>query len=266
MSNTYVHVANFQDFYYKVAMGKVDGHSIVQKFGRNPSVTSIVPVSIGGVYRTPTGTATLVVQSSNANDTAAGTGGQAVTIIYLDQDFNEQIVEIETNGTSESTQTITNVKRLYRAYVSRSGTYATQASASHLGTITIREQGAGQIWAQITVAGTNFGVGQTQIGAYTVPANHTGLMLSKYITVDSARTATIYFFQRQNSDDVTAPYTGTMRLVEQEDGISSPIAIKPVSPLRTFPEKTDIGFMAQAAVSASISVDFELLVIRNDCI
>lgn len=243
--------------------GDVNKWSIVHKFGRNDSVTtSITPVSIGGNYRTPTTATALEVVSSNVNDTAAGTGGQEITVVGLDSSWNEVTQTVELNGTT-AVALPTNLTRLYRAYISRSGTYANQTAGSHAGTITIRESGAGQEWAEIEITGT-FGKGQTQIGAYTVPAGYTAYLLSKHMSVDANQSAIVYFYQRTNIDDTTTPYTGVMRLVEQQDGVSGDITVKPITPIREFPEKTDIGFMAQTtAGTASVSVDFEILLVEN---
>ena len=99
----------------------------------------------------------------------------------------------------------TNLIRLYRWYVSSSGTYATQSAGSHVGDLTIRASGAGAIWS--TIPNTPFPSGQSEVGCYTIPTGYTGYLLTKNIFTDTSKTADIFFFKRENADDVSAPYS-----------------------------------------------------------
>ena len=91
-------------------------------------------------------------------------------------------------------------------------------------------------------------------------------LLSKFVSVETTKSITAYFFQRPNADVIVAPFEG-MRLVEQETGIVDALTRQPKTPINMFEEKTDIGFMAKASVgTASVSCDFELLLIENSFI
>lgn len=253
-----------KEFMLKVAQGLISGHSLVHKFGRNSAVgTTLVPICDGGYFRTPTAVVNLAVISDDANDTAAGSGAQEITLIYLDSSFVQQTGTIETNGTSESSGTVDGVLRLLRAYVSRSGTYASQSAGSQNGTITIRVESAGDTWATIPEIGTTgFAVGQSLIGCYTVPAGKTAYILSSMVTVDTNKTANLYFFKREDADDIVAPYSGCMRVQNIYTGLSGLSEIIYLTN-ESFPEKTDIGFMAIASATSDVSVEFELLLIDN---
>ena len=255
------------NFYDEVVLGNVPGHSVVQKFGRNEAVpTTIVPVCIGGIYQTPTVAVTLEVISDDADDTAAGTGARNVILQGLDQDFNLIEEELATAGLSASAATTLTFIRLFRIKVTKSGSYATQTATSQHGTLTIRQSGAGATWATIDEIATDFGVGQSQIGAYTIPNGYTALLLSKFVSVETTKSINAYFFQRPNAHIIAAPFEG-MRLVEQETGIIEALTRQTKAPLQKFYEKTDIGFMAIASVgTASVSCDFELMLIENDYI
>lgn len=249
---------------YDVAFGAKPQMYYVHKFGENDAVgTSLVPVSQGGVYRTPTSAVTLAAISTDADDTLAGAGAQQITVIYLDSNWVEQTDVIDMNGATESTDTITDVLRLYRVFVSRSGTYATQSAASQQGTITVRVSGAGETWAVLETVATGFGVGQSQIGAYTVPAGYTAFILSSFITVDGNKEANVYFFTRTNADDITTPFTGTLRVQNEYKGVSGSIVI-PHKTYESYPEKTDIGFMALTSTgTVEVTTEFELLLVRT---
>lgn len=252
------------DFRFEVSRGNVAGLSIIHKFGRNTQVgTSIAPVCNGGFYRTPTGTTTLEVISSSADDSASGTGLQEVTLEYLDTNFDLQAGTIETNGLTASTQTISGIKRLVRAYGSRSGTYATSSSASQHGTITVRESGGGNAWGTLTEVVSGFGAGQSLIGAYTVPRGHTAYILSQTVSIEFNKTVDLYFFKRENANDITPPYSGIMRVQNIFIGKSGLIELEHFT-YESFPEYTDIGFMANVASgTADVSVEFEMLLADN---
>ena len=140
-----------------VARGLVPGVSVIHKFGGNPAVgTSYVPLSIGGIYRTPqaaSATALRIKSGGNANDDKDGSGAREITLIGLDENWNEVSEAVETNSAAASTATSTTFTRLYRAYVSASGTYASQSAGSHSANIVIEDSGGTEDWATISATG-----------------------------------------------------------------------------------------------------------------
>jgi hypothetical protein len=256
-----------KDFYIEVSKGNVAGHSIVNKFGRNSVVgTTLSFISISGQYQTPLTATNLEIVSASINDTAAGSGGRKVTIVGLNSSFNEISVEVTLNGTT-AVAVGTQFVRVYRMYISESGSYATISTPSHNGIITLRTSGGGVTWAIIdTIEGTSIGtgIGQTQISGYTIPAGYTGYLLSKNISVEAAKPASVYFFKRENADDVATPFIGTMRLFEQNDGISTPLSVGLKAPIQKLNEKTDVGFFAKVGTgTASVSTEFQILLVQN---
>lgn len=246
-----------------VAAGRVTGKSVFSKFGNNQAIgTTPAPVSQSGIYQVPTSVASLEVVSSSANDTSAGTGAQQVTIIGLDANWNE-ISEVVTLNGMTPVPLANSYFRVYRWYVSRTGTYATQSTGSQDGTLTLRVVGAGATWSTIPLLGT-LGRGQSQIGVYTVPAGKTLYIYGFDMSVDTGGTvkaASFYLFQRPNANDVSAPYTGAMRIVREYDGIAGAVRISLKYPL-IFPEYTDVGFMAATSsgtTKGSVQMDGELV-------
>ena len=250
------------DFLYSVDIGDVEGAFTVHKFGGNDAIgTSITPISFSGFYRTPTVAQSLEVLSDSGLDTALGTGGRRITVIGLNNTGYEVQENVTLNGVTP-VQLANQYLRVYRWYVIDSGSYATQTIGSHAGTITIRGTGAGDVWSTLALD-SGFGVGQSQIGSYTVPKGYSCYLLNKIMSVDSTKTATLYFFKRENILDTTAPYSA-MRMVEKHIGVNGVVSIMSESPIAKFPELTDIGFMGKVAVtSAAISVEFELLCLDN---
>ena len=252
-----------QNFLEEIALGNVEGAYIVHKFGANDNVgTTLTPISLSGNYRTPTSAAALEILSSNANDNSAGTGARTVRVFGLNSSGDEITEDISLSGTTPVALS-NSYLRLYRAYVVESGSYATQTTPSQLGTITIRELGAGNTWTTINVISGGFGTGQTEIGAYTVPKGYSCWLLRKVMSVNSNKVANLYFFQRQNITDTTAPYS-SMRLVEKHIGIANTFELVSRSAVSKFPELTDIGFMGNTNTgTAEVSVEFELVCLDN---
>lgn len=242
----------------RVANGEVPNWSVVNKFGQGAVGTSFTPVTSSTVYQTPTSATALEVVSSDANDTAAGSGAREITLVGLNSSWAEVTQTVATSGATAAAVT-TNLIRLYRAYVSSSGTYGTASSASHAGTITVRVASAGATWATIPIV-NSFPVGQTLIGAYTIPLNYTAYLLNYTISVDASKSTNVMLFQRPNANDVTTAYSGAIRSVDFHVGLTQTFAKYSRIPTGPFVGPCDIGFMGYVAAStADVAVDFDLL-------
>lgn len=248
-----------RDFYLDVARGLVPGHSIVHKFGSRLLTTTPSVVAYTGAYQTPTAATALEFVSDDVNDTSTGSGAREITVTGLDSNWEEVTQTVTTNGTT-AVALGTNLIRLYRWYVSSSGSYAGSTAASHAGNLTIQVSGGGTVWS--TIPNSPIPYGQSVIGAYTVPKGKAGYILSKNIFVDTTKTADIYFFKRENADDVTAPYSGTRRLVEREVGVQGGVTINFDVPKDGLTGPCDIGFIGSVSSgTADCSVEFEILLV-----
>ncbi len=252
-----------RDFLIEVAKGNISGHSLVQKFGRNPAVgTSFVPVSISGLYNTPQPAAatTLRVKAGNANDTAAGSGARSVTLQGLDETGTLVEETLATAGASASTATSATYMRLFRVWVATSGTYATQSSGSHAADIVIENGAGGTDW--LTISFTGFPRSQSEVAAYSVPLGKTVYLLDINITSDSSRVFDYIFFKRENILDAAAPYQA-MRIQTEGIGLAGDFKREFRDPVK-FDALTDIGIMAEVGASTGdISAEFNLLVVDD---
>lgn len=247
-----------------ISRGIGQGVTKNHKFGRNKIVGStFAPISIGGVYQTPqanAATALRIAAGGNTDDTANGSGARAITITGLNAQGIEISETIATNGASASLPTAQTFIRLYRAFVSASGTYASQNAGSHANSIVIENAAGGTTWATIT--DTDFSRGQSQIGVYSVPLHRTAFISSIKISSDADRRVNLILFQRQQILQIAAPYEA-MRVVEEYPQIAGLHDVHFNQPLGPFPELTDIGFMGKAASNtADISVSFEIIEVR----
>ena len=242
----------------EVQKGTVAGHSIVHKFGRNPDVdTATDPEDVwntGGTYTWQTAAQTVDLVSASGNDASSGSGARTVTLHGLDASFNSASESIGLDGATPVT-TSTSFIRVFRAYVTNTGTY----HGSNEGAITASFSSTAD--TAFTIA---LGAGQTEMAIYTIPAAKIGLLLSVHINVDtvSNKTAQVTFNQMPNAHDATTPYAGAARRVLNFDGIAGSVTYAPASPT-AFAEMTDLWATVQS-VSANdtpVSVDFELLLV-----
>lgn len=261
-----VYVANNP---FDIALGIVWGHSRIHKFGANgevgPDIEDIW--ATGGIYDWPQTAMALEAISDSPDDAAGGSGAHIITVQGLDAGFNEIEQDIIMAGTIVTDATMLDFRRTNRAFVKEAGAYASTANGSNAGTITIREAGGGNIQCRIVHVNdltTNFGMGQTQISRYTVPAGQTATIPSYQMTVEALKVVTFWLWQRQNADIVTSPYA-PKRVVNQFDGISDRFISPITTPLGPFLEKTDVWWsgMANAGAKAKVSVDFEIVQILN---
>ena len=249
------------DFKYDVSQGSVAGETIIHKFGAGSVGTTLAPVTQSGFYRTPTTAVALEFVSDDVDDNSAGTGAREITYSCLDASWLEVTGTLATNGTT-AVALPDSCTRLYRWSVSASGSYSSGSVGSHEGILTIRESGGGDIWS--IIPNLPFPVGQSQIGAYPIPADKTGYLLGKTVFTDTAKVADVYFFQRPNADDVTAPYSGIMKIVEREVGVTGGFNHHFAIPKNGIVGPADVGFMALVSSgTADMSVEFELLIVDN---
>ena len=255
-----------RDFYLEVRKGKVPDHSIVYKFGSIKAVgAALTPVTTAGQYRTPTTPIALeVVSDDNTNDVAAGTGAREVIIEGLSNTNGAWTFESQTialNGTT-AVAVPNSMLRVYRMYVSGSGSYATSTVPSHNSTITLRVSGVGETW-QTIIPESSWGLSQSEIAVYTVENGYTAYVLTKKISVESTKNANIFMFVREDADVVTAPFTA-MRVKQLERNLDTESVTQPKTSLLKIPGPADFGFMCNADTgTVDVSIDFEILLVKD---
>lgn len=252
------------DFFFELYGDYLENMSVVHKFGANDAIgTTLVPVTTDGIYRTPTTATALEIVSDDVNDTAGGSGAQLVSVQGLDSDWRHQEEIVALNGTTAVTLT-NSFTRVYRMKVVASGSYATQSGSSHDSTITLRETGAGDEWAKLTVV-DGLGAGQSLIGAYTIPKGKNGYIYLNSIAVEANKAVDMLFFSREDADDITTPYSGVMQLKQSYVGASGVVKGDLLVPINRLVGPCDVGFMGKVSTgTASISVDFYIILEDND--
>lgn len=247
-------------FLAEVGKGNIPGHSVVHKFGHANVGTSLVPITSSLAYQTPTAAVALEFVSDDADDTAAGAGAREITFIGIDANYDEIIQVIATNGLT-AVSIPTPMLRLYRWYVSASGSYATQTVGSHEGTLTVRVASAGATWDTLSIV--PFPAGQSEIGAYTVPDGFRAYILQQEFAVAGTKAVDVILFKRIGIDVVSAPFT-TMRQIVHFVGLTGFAPMRFLVPINSFPARTDLGYMAKVTSgTANVTVHFLILLVED---
>ena len=158
------------EFYMEVVRGSVPGHRMVQKFCANDSMSSgveFLTLNGGASYTYAVVPETVDVVSSLGADVSGSTGAAEVTIYGLDGDYREIQEVIALNGAG-AVSSARKYLRIYRMKCTGEvGTFG-----SNQGNLTLDGNVTSNVYAYIPI-----GYGQTQLGTYTVPANHTAFIV-----------------------------------------------------------------------------------------
>ena len=239
-----------------ISAGDVQGYGVIHKFGRNPSVGNS-PETIwqhGGVYSYLSAPSTVYV-SSNAPlvDNPTGTGAQTITILGLDVNYNEVTETLPVNDTQGSVEFL----RVYRAFVATAGSIGTNDGNILIATA---PNGGGTVLADIGTigSGTTYGLGQTQLALYTVPAPCTGYLTSLTMGLGSYNNSgTILLLTREFG---TGTAFRTRDIMDVPGGSHHRDYSVPIK----LPAKTDIEMRALCSTGTTVSASFEIILIENN--
>lgn len=249
---------NLLSFLIDVQAGRVVGHSLIHKFGRNPAVPSGSWAFVSLLQHTgwplSAPTTVRIKAGGNAADTAAGAGAREVTVQGIDDSFNEVSETIATAGASASSATTASFWRVHRAWVSAVGTYG----GANTGAVVIENSGAGTDLIQIAAA-----MGQTQFTGYTIPIGKTGYLLSWRGQVASGGVANLALYTRDDIDDTSAPMKAK-RMRDGASGVAGPWPHSPEAPLVKFLAKSDVWVEAMGIGGApAVSAELEILLVDD---
>ena len=242
----------------EIGRGRLTGVGKNNKSGRNGDIdTATVPEWIwenGGVYTGfPDGDAeTLRIVSTDANDAAAGTGAQTVTVVGLDENWLIQSETLTLNGTTPATGTLL-FRRVHTASVQTSGSTNTAFNA---GTITVSHSTTTANVFLTIQPGRN----QSNAAVYTVPDGKIGIKVNLRVEVDRGNASTIsgYVYVREfgKSPRLRRPFTASN---------TSGFYEEPYGGL-TYPAKTDIGIIVTAcsANNTAVQGSFDIILIDDD--
>lgn len=238
-----------------ISSGMVLNADHINKFGRNPNVGG-APETIwqqGGLYTYLTSPSTVFVSSDNAADNPTGNGARTVTIQGLDENYNPIEVTQPVNNLVGTTEFL----RINRAFVASAGSTGTNEGDVLISTAA---GGGGTVLADLGVigTGTTYGLGQTMLGLYTVPAHCNGYLTRWNVGVgnyNSSVTATLYTRQ---IEDVAGAFR-TRDVMDVPGGFHTRDYQIPIE----LPPKTDVEIRAIASAGSTISSSFDIILVEK---
>jgi len=234
-------VGTYEPFELQVARGQITGHSTVNIYGFQPTVstTQIPAWEVASGYTYPTVATLMNLVSSEAGDTSA-----TVVIQGLDAGFNPISEVLALNGTTDVVTT--NLYLRINSMAVRSG--------SPTGAITLKDPTNTTTYARINAL-----IGRTQMSIYTVPAGHT-FFLSRVNVYASLNGFTADFLTYRN---VSTLNPSGVRSITQQAPFTNSYEAQRVMP-RPFVEKTDIQLQCRtSANTAAVSISAEGVLIAN---
>lgn len=239
------------DFFMGIATGNVAGFKHVHTFWENPDVWTAWETiwDQGGVYAYPTTAGVLSVSSTNANDTAAGTGARTVLITGLDENYNDVTESIILNGLT-GVNTTKQFIRVFKVRVTTAGSGATAAGDIYVWTGTITSGIPATVYATIKNGNNN-----TLMGCYTVPAGYTWFLRLWKTSAPSGKSADVKFLTRP----IWSVFGVSHSLSLYQNNYDYPFFV-PVP----MPEKTDLEVRALSSASGTkITLAFDVILIKN---
>lgn len=247
-------VGTTEPFFLQVARGQITGHDPVFKYGSNKALpTAFQTLWTQGVqYPWPASARTLTISSDDAEDGVAGDGALTVVVEGLDANYNFVSQTLIMDGVDEVAVPI-DLIRPNRMYVKTAGSNLTNVGNIYIGTGTVTIGVPAVIYGEID--GTD-DEGQSLMCLYTIPADHTGYLLSAHVhggrKANSNIEARIRF----------RPFGGAWRTLDTFPIYQGNNQDKPVVPI-LFTEKTDIEIQARAEAVMQVSASFEILSISD---
>jgi len=236
-----------EDDYLNIGRGLVKGTTSIHKFGAVPAMSTGTTGTIWdkndtlypwSAFDTP-GILTIATFAANGTTSTADNGKQ-ITILGLDENYNEITETIAISGSSGTgTKTF---GRVYRAFVQGTTSNTTQIRVSRGATEVLR--------IQISLA-------QTLMAIYTVPAGYNGYLCQGVASIQAGADATIDMFVRYSGG--TTPF----RIGHSGEvaGTGMPYHYGFTVPIK-LPPKTDIDVRASVRSNNSrVTAAFDIILI-----
>lgn len=240
-------VGTYEPFELQVARGQITGHSTVNIYGFQVSVTTAnTPVwEVAGAYAYPAAATTMHLVST------VNTGGDKTGTTILISGLDSTYTPISEALTLDGTTVVVTTKSYLR--IQSIGVSSVTGGVSPTGTITLKDLTNTTVYAQI-----NPSTGRSQMAIYTVPAGYT-FYLSRIDAYTSANGFTADWVQYRN---VATTVDGVTTLSQQAPFTNTYHAQR-VMP-RAFAEKTDIQLQAKTSANThAVSIAAEGFLVKN---
>lgn len=233
-------VGTSEPFELQVARGQIPGHRFVPRMAAVPAMSVNTTGTVWDVddtlypwsaWDTP---GTLSLTRASASD-----AGKNVIIYGLDALYNEITEYVALTDPSGNTSSNT---------FSRVLSVRMNGNSVNVGDVTV-------LRGATTVAKINAGIGQSLMGVYTVPANHTAYLFQGVMTIQTGGDATGFFEYRVPGDRFVIGHTFEVASSEYHYGFTCPLPL---------PEKSDIDVRASVRTNNSrVTAAYDMILIKN---
>jgi hypothetical protein len=244
-----------EPFELQVARGQITGHAanLVSGISGGVGTSTITVWSQNSVYAYLSAASVIKISSTNANDTAAGTGARTVSIYGLDANYN-QINETVTLNGQTAVNTVNSYLRVFHLAVVTAGSGEAAAGTIYAGTGVVTSGVPAVVYSVYTT-----GNGSTA-AIWTVPAGYTAYITgyaSGYSNASATANGTISLAIR--------PFGSVFDTISQlrvSNGVQGWIAFQfPIA----VSEKSDIEIRAvSSAASSGVTAEFQVVYILNE--
>lgn len=223
-----------------ISAGLLDGYSGVHKFGAvfgtalstMSTVWTAADTSATALYDWSYSAGTVTAVSSSASDTSV------VVVQGLDSNYNFVEEEFTLTGTTPTSAGATTFARVNRAFMK---------TTTNAGKIQVKRN-------TTVVTEIGEGYGQTLQCFYTIPAGKTGYLMNFNASASKNQVVDLFLFQRPENGAFRV--AATMSLNQGNQQLDFPVPVK-------FTEKTDIDLRTVGSSNATISADFNLILVDN---
>jgi len=241
-------------FELQVARGQIQGHRNVTVFGFNGDVdqTQVSVWPLPSLITFPAAALQMTVSSTNANDTAAGTGARTVVVQGVDANYNEVTETVTLNGQTAVTMSAS-LLRVNYAYVATAGSGNSAAGDIYIGTGTVT---AGVPATTYDIIKVDYNT--TTTGSYTIPAGYTAYISQGLFSTGQPSGTTQV--QGRLLTRGTNNIRMTAALTTLNNGVANYVFEYPLA----VPEKTTIEATAIASANNNaVSSMFIILLVKN---
>lgn len=233
----------------EVKAGNVPGFHAVLKMGRNEGVGPAQETvwAGGGLYPFLDTAELLLINSTSAADTAAGTGGRTLYVAGIGADGRYLMETVTLDGTS-SVLTTNAFLRVYRLRLNTAG-----SSQTNEGDIMAWAASSSQLQA---VVGT--GLSTTQLGIFSIAVDHDGWLESFSISVESGVFGSVQHIEVYLRENGVVVLIGDWGL---QGGLGTSAFHEPLETPVYLPPGSTVEFRAtSSAMSTTVSVVFGIIV------
>lgn len=236
----------------------------VHKFGRNSAVgTGHTDIwCVGGLFPWSSTAYQLYAVSTNAQDGITGLGMRKIRVDGLNANCDPISEEITLLAGATSALTTNSFLRVDQIVGSAVGTY----HGANYDDINLHRSNGVQIGEIVgdgnaTPGDAEYGLGRSQLSFYAVPRGWTAYITHINVNVDTnaSKTASMTCYQCNNIDDGSKT---VRKAIWKADGITGSYDVDFESPFR-IPEKSDIWMHAYASTTASVDVQYDLVLVKN---